>query len=101
MGLSTTSQSRMTKAEILKVAPERVVTEDMHADVLRAAFSNVCNKDDWKAPINVLVPLRLVGLYQDAIEFMTGVKPTCWLTSDDSTIRLTCVGYRNGPCGDH
>lgn len=82
---------------------QRVLTQDQHTEILRAAFDQVCNKDDWKAPIDCVVPYDLANLYMQAIEFMTGVKPesAVCMINYERMFRLTCVGYRNGPCGDN
>lgn len=74
------------------------VTHDQVADLYRAAFDQVCDKTDWKAPVDCLVPWELANLYMQAIEFMTGVRPTCERTLEGKA-RLACCGYRMGPCG--
>lgn len=76
------------------------VTDQQAAEIYRAAFDQVCNPDDWKAPIDCIVPWGLANLYMNAIEFMTGVTPQFERLENGST-RLTCIGYRMGPCGDH
>lgn len=79
-----------------------VVTNDAVAELYRAAFNQVCNKEDWKAPIDCVVPYDLANLYMQAIEFMTGVRPDGEMQplGRGQMYRLTCCGYRNGPCGD-
>lgn len=79
-----------------------VITQEQHTALLQLAFDQVCDKEDWKAPIDCIVPHDTVSIYEQAIEFMTGVKPDSELTALCFTpmYRLTCVGYRNGPCGD-
>jgi len=81
----------------------RVIDQDDQAAVYRLAFDQVCNKDDWKAPFACWVPWTMANLYMQAIEFMTGVEPTCGgrvvLVSGHEVTRLDCIGYRNGPCG--
>ena len=68
------------------------------AVIYRAAFDQVCNKEDWKAPVDCVVPFGLANLYMQAIEFMTGVHPEATRTKLGD-FRLTCCGYRLGPCG--
>lgn len=75
----------------------RRVTVDNLADLYRKAFDQVCDPSDWKAPIDCEVPWDLANLYMQAIEFMTGVRPSFERSGD--TARLACCGYRMGPCG--
>ena len=75
----------------------RSVTIDQVADLYRKAIDQVCNERDWKGEIDCVVPFELANLYMRAIEFMTGVKPEA--VKYDTMYRLTCCGYRNGPCG--
>jgi len=81
----------------------RFVKEEEQAELYRHAFDQVCNTEDWKAPITCWVPWNMANLYMQAIEFMTGVLPTCdgrvVLVSGQEVCHLHCVGYRNGPCG--
>lgn len=50
------------------------VTREEQSDIYRAAFNQVCNKTDWKLPVDCIVPYDLANLYLQAIEFMTGSK---------------------------
>lgn len=81
----------------------RQVTPDQHADLLRVAFNQVCDPEDWKGPIDCIVPYDSANIYMQAIEFMTGVKPhhENVVVNCERMFRLTCCGYRAGPCGDH
>lgn len=67
--------------------------------LLRCAFNQVCDPQDWKGPIDCIVPWDGANIYMQAIQFMTGVKPTFVKIGDNA--RLTCIGYRAGPAGDH
>lgn len=81
----------------------RVVNIDQVADLYRKAFDHVCNQADWKAEIDCVVPFELANLYMQAIEFMTGVKPVgvgrTKVEGLADGYRITCIGYRRGPCG--
>ena len=81
----------------------REVNIDQVADIYRKAFDQVCNQADWKAEIDCVVPYDLANLYMRAIEFMTGVKPVGLGRASTDKIhdgyRITCIGYRRGPCG--
>lgn len=83
--------------------PVRIVDHNAQAELYRFAFDQVCNKSDWKAPFTCWVPWSMANLYLQAIEFMTGVLPTCGgrvvLASGAEVTMLSCIGYRNGPCG--
>ena len=74
------------------------VTIDQVAELYRAAFAQVHDPLDWKAPIDCVVPYEVANIYMRAIEFMTGVKPAGSMT-ETGMYRLRCVGYRAGPCG--
>lgn len=80
----------------------QTVSRDNVADLYRAAFAQIHDPADWKAPIDCVVPYELANIYVQAIEFMVGVKPNAEAVRDDvigRAFRLTCVGYRAGPCG--
>ena len=81
----------------------REVNIDQVADLYRKAFDQVCDPDDWKAEIDCVVPYQLANLYMQAIEFMTGVEPVglgrVSMPRLDDGYRITCIGYRRGPCG--
>lgn len=34
----------------------RELAPDQYADLMRFAFNQVCDPDDWKAPVDALVP---------------------------------------------
>ena len=79
----------------------RILNADQLADLYRKAFDHVCDSKDWKGPIDCMVPLNVADIYEQAIEFMTGVKPVRIVTKDEGrdVAYLSCVGYRRGPCG--
>lgn len=77
----------------------REVSFHQTADLYREAFDHVCDPQDWKAPIDALVPRTLVNLYAQAVEFMTGTAPTVELASGTELVRIRAAGYRSGPCG--
>lgn len=86
---------------IASSAPERVPTENDIYEVLRKTFDAICDPTDWKAPVHAVVSRDgtvSVGLYADAIEFMTGTKPMLFVV-DESHIRIVSEGYRLGPAG--
>lgn len=79
--------------------PRRVSVDDL-AVLYRKAFDQVCDPVDWKAPIDCEVPWDVANLYMQAIEFMTGLKPNSeYVCGYPALARLTCIGYRAGPCG--
>jgi hypothetical protein len=79
-----------------------IITQEQQTDLLRAAFDQVCDKNDWKAPIDVIVPNDMANIYMQAIQFMTGanVIAESMHVNYQPMYRLTSVGYRMGPCGD-
>lgn len=92
MSTATTSKTR-------SVLPE----SEEHADLLRTAFSQICDPDDWKAPIDCIVPWASASLYVQAITFMTATNPACKhvIVKGYDCAHLTSIGYRMGPAGDH
>lgn len=81
-----------------------IVAEEGRIALYHLAFSQVSDPKDWKGPIKAYVPWELATLYMDAIEFMTGVRPTAEvrrIPDGRQFYYLECVGYRAGPCGDH
>lgn len=82
----------------------RMVSQDQYAELMRAAFNHVCDPNDWKAPVDAIVPWGLANIYIDAIRFMTATIPTaerCADVTGNPSFRLQSVGYRMGPAGDH
>lgn len=81
----------------------REVTIDQTAQLYRDAFDHVCNEDDWRGEVDCVVPYELANLYMQAIEFMTGAKPVglgrCSTEKIVDGYRISCIGYRRGPCG--
>lgn len=77
---------------------QRTVTIDNLADLYRKAFDQVCDPADWRGPIDCLVPWRLAILYTQAVEFMTGIAPSCEQVGEE-WVRICCCGYRLGPRG--
>lgn len=77
----------------------REVNQYQTADLYREAFKQVCEEDDWKKPIDCMVPYHLANLYMQAIEFVTGVPAQGTAAGCvPGMYRLTCIGYRAGPC---
>lgn len=80
----------------------RVVTRKDVSELYHAAFDQISDEADWKGPVCCIVPWELANLYMQAIEFMTGVKPAAEKMDHaiiGNACRLTCIGYRAGPCG--
>lgn len=96
-------------------APEIEINESLaRQSILTAAFNQVKNPKDWKAPINAIVNVAStdtigVGLYLDAIEYFTATKPELFLLDrvtlgggqEVDKFRIVSEGYRLGPAGDH
>ena len=76
---------------------------------LDRAFSSVQNPADWKAPIDCILDLRGLCLIEvrnklarvkAAIEFFTATTASVHVV-DGGIYRVTALGYRMGPAGDH
>lgn len=93
-----------TEAEVdisrVPVVNTRVVEKHgAYAQLLQTAFDQICREDDWKGPIDALVPWEAASVYIEAIQFMTATTPTC--VQMGVRAHLTSPGYRAGPAGDH
>jgi hypothetical protein len=72
-------------------------------DDLRAAFDMVCDKADWKGPIDSWIHATDLDLVKAAITFMTGTVATVVGTdtlNGETAYHIKAIGYRAGPCGD-
>lgn len=105
--MTNTTSKISQSAEARRILEEEVTEAGLefntfkgYADAdLRELFSNICDSDDWKAPLFVQnVERRYVGLFADAIRFMTGA-PVKVEAQRGGMFDLSSVGYRNGPCG--
>jgi hypothetical protein len=79
---------------------QRVIDMEAHAALMRFAFEQICNKDDWKEPVDCVVPWTTANLYGQAITFMTATAPvygTPYLHEGQQMVRITADGYRAGP----
>jgi hypothetical protein len=71
-------------------------------DLLRDAYHLVCNQADIRGPIDCIVPHWMVGIVVEAIKFMTATVPICHtVPGREDVVRVTSIGYRAGPAGDH
>lgn len=65
-----------------------------------AAHELVVNQADRRGPINTLIAVELQEIISDAIGFFDATPATFTLAGKD-TLRVTSIGYRAGPAGDH
>jgi hypothetical protein len=65
---------------------------------LREAFDLVTDENDWRAPINALVPPDFARQAEAAIVFFTGC-PVEILEVNEKSVNVRACGYRLGPCG--
>ena len=71
---------------------------------LHKAFNLVIDPEDWRGAIDAVIPAIEAPITTQAITFYTGTvaketpvdPPTGF---DGEFVRVTSVGYRNGPCG--
>lgn len=59
---------------------------------LQAAFDKVCDKTNWKNPINAECSRDEVEVTKSAIIFFTGSIPT-YQSISDSRLKVTAAGY--------
>lgn len=83
--------------------PRLAQSYDDYLAMLKTMFSQVCDPDDWKNPINALVPYGAAPVYIKAIKLMTGAPCECRrsFVKGKPYAHITSVGYRAGPAGDH
>lgn len=80
----------------------RMLNLDAYRELMRTAFDQICDPEDWKGPIDCIVPCGVVNVYVQAIQFMTATTPTserCADATGNPSFRLQSVGYRAGPAG--
>jgi hypothetical protein len=68
---------------------------------LQRIFNKIKNKDDWKEPIAVAVPVKEASKYCAAIAFFTATDCEIQRTQLPDYVVLFSIGYRMGPAGDH
>jgi len=109
IGSLGTIEEILAREEEARLNYERVTVGSRLADgtpvtiaELREAFEQVCNPDDWKAPIyDVLDGLQLpAAVAVAAVEFFTATEcQVCKFPGGFYSIKS--IGYRCGPAGDH
>ena len=78
----------------------RTVTLAQYHDLLRTAFDQIAPKDDWKGPIEAVVPWELANLYCQAVVFMTATDANYeFIEGSDMKGLITAPGYNAGPAG--
>ena len=68
---------------------------------LRTAFEKVQNPDDWKGPIEAVIPLGDRKVTEASVEFFTATKAQIELHMYiyPPCVSVRSVGYRMGPAG--
>ena len=70
---------------------------DSEIEAMRVAFNVICDKADWKAPVDAIVALDDLAVTMNGIQFMTATPADCDPIGG-GFYRVTAAGYRNGPC---
>ena len=68
---------------------------------LEAVFDRVRNPADWRAPISAVCQPHEKDLVREAIVFFTATEPTFSEFPGTGFLKVTALGYRQGPAGDH
>ncbi len=74
--------------------------------LMRAAFEDVQNPQDWREPISATISAVNQELTRQAVIWFTGTEPTFEpiakrsMATGAKLVRVTATGYRMGPCGD-
>lgn len=87
------------RADLTGMNADRTRFKGYAIDDLRKVFDQVCDPDDWRAPIAVWMPGGVVMAVVAAIEFMTATHPRVDLDVNRMRYLVTSEGYRNGPAG--
>lgn len=70
---------------------------------LKPHFDAVCNKRDWKGPIDAFCRRDDLPVVKRAIAFFTATDAIYQevMPPNSEWVRVLSVGYRQGPAGDH
>lgn len=99
--MQTTTTTATSEAATLLQAINSGIYKGYHEYTLKAVFHAVCDSQDWKRPVACTAELTAVGIVVAAIEYYTATVPTVELDNATGVYRITSVGYRMGPAGDH
>jgi hypothetical protein len=71
-------------------------------DALLPYFDLVCDKKNWKAPIDAFCRIEYTDNIRKAIVFFTATQADFTQKNDypPGWCRVQAIGYRNGPAGD-
>lgn len=64
-------------------------------DELLQAFNKVCNKDNWKLPIDAMIERSEEEIIREAVIYFTGCEPSFQHVPGSGKSRVTAVGYYN------
>lgn len=70
------------------------------SDLSEALDYVLVNPEDWKGPIDQVIPKGALRITEVACEFFTATTLTVF-DIDADHVRVTSEGYRDGPAGDH
>ena len=84
-----------------KYQRERLEGLNAMREKLDAAFTALHGDNHWKDPIDTVIFRGEFDLMAQACDFFTATKLTIAEELDDERIRVTAIGYRAGPAGDH
>lgn len=71
---------------------------------LKEAFDKVCDKTDWKRPIDSVCRSQDVPIVADAIQYFTATEAHfdyLGVVNGNHMLKVRADGYRRGPAGDH
>ena len=74
-----------------------VTFDGFSVEELKAAFDAVCNKEDWRAPIDAEVSKGSLEITVSAITFYAAT-PTR-VSNTNNGFKIESIGYRDGPAG--
>ena len=68
---------------------------------LETALNAVTDADDWKGPIDAVIDANDLLITQAAVVFFTATNLDVKGSPEPGKLRVTSIGYRAGPAGDH
>lgn len=82
--------------------PDKLSAANVEGVFMKAAFDHVCDKDDWKAPIDTMHNQRTcefsLDVIEAAVEYMTATKAK-FISHGYPWVQVKAAGYRAGPAG--
>lgn len=84
----------------LHVGRQVKVMDPYTQEQMREAFHKVASREDWKGRIDAIIQPEDLDVICEAVSHFTATEVEFSLI-DGGKVRVTALGYRMGPAGDH